>query len=101
MKKIITIKANHIVGVIILLINLCWIYFWAELFYEYHFTNILFLIMLPNWLLVLEMIIGILGILVGMQLICNKLKMKYAIPMAVVLWLIGIGVEFFSCVVFI
>ena len=56
-----TYRKNLIVGLIIIAVNLYWI--WDNLFlmYQYRFTGILWLFMYPDWVLILNAILGLLG----------------------------------------
>jgi len=74
-----THRKNLIVGLIIIAVNLYWI--WDNLFlmYQYPFTGILWLFMYPDWVLILNAILGLLGILIGINLVRQRMKIKYAI----------------------
>lgn len=70
---------NNIIGIIILIVNVIWTGHWIWLFYGYHFTEILWFYMYPDWILILNMIIGLIGITIGIRLIMNKIVIKKAI----------------------
>ncbi|MDR1761314.1 MAG: hypothetical protein LBR55_02575 [Bacteroidales bacterium] len=73
-------KKNTIIGIIILLINLGWFIFFSHLWYRYKFDEAaLFLFMFPDWIVILNIIIGFVGIVLGWKLIANKLKSKSTI----------------------
>jgi hypothetical protein len=70
---------NKIVGVIILIINIIWTGDWILLFYAYHFTGRLWLFMYPDWILVLNIIFGLIGITIGIRLVKGKIFIKKAL----------------------
>jgi len=61
-------------GIIQIVISIVFIYFHAGLFYGYNFTNILYLVMIPNWILILNMLLGIIGIFIGVKTYKGTLK---------------------------
>jgi len=65
-------KLNQVVGSIFLIINLIWIIIFSRLFYLYHFTTKLWFFMYPDWLLILNIGIGIFGIVIGLKIIKSK-----------------------------
>jgi len=70
---------NKIIGIIILILNLIWTGHWIWLFYGYHFTDILWFYMYPDWILTLNITIGLIGIIIGIRLIKNKIVIKKAL----------------------
>ena len=69
-------KINLIIGIILIIVNLLWTYHFAYFLYAYHFIEgILWLFMYPDWLLIVNILIGIIGIVLGVRLIKNKLKL--------------------------
>jgi len=70
---------NKIIGIIILILNLIWTGHWIWLFYGYHFTDILWFYMYPDWILTLNITIGLIGIIIGIRLIKNKIAIKKAL----------------------
>ena len=82
-------KKNQIVGLIFATINLLWTIHFACFFYKYHFiTGILYLFMYPDWFLIVNMTIGIIGFYISMLLFRNKLKMKFYLIIEIVLFLV-------------
>lgn len=70
---------NLIVGLIIIAVNLYWIWDNLYLMYQYRIAGILWLFMYPDWVLILNAIFGLIGILIGTNLIRQKMKIKNAI----------------------
>jgi hypothetical protein len=90
-----TYRKNLIVGLIIIAVNLYWI--WDNLFlmYQYRFTGILWLFMYPDWVLILNAILGLLGILIGINLVRQRMKIKYAILINGLLLIFGALIKLF------
>lgn len=82
-------KWNLIIGWIIVAINLYWI--WDNLFlmYRYRYTGVLWMFMYPDWVLVLNAILGLIGIYIGTRLIRQRMKIKYAILINALLFIFG------------
>ena len=54
-----------------------WFFGFAYLFYSYHFNKgILWFFMYPNWILILNMVIGIFGTVISFILVQGKLMLK-------------------------
>ena len=71
------IKINLIAGVVLITINTLWTYHFAYYLYSYHFRKeILWCMMYPNWILILNTLLGIMGIVIGIFLLKNQLKLK-------------------------
>ena len=69
-------KTNLIIGIILIIVNILWTYNFAYFLYSYHFREgILWLIMYPDWVLIVNILIGIIGVVLGVRLIKNKLKL--------------------------
>jgi len=91
---------NLIIGILIILLNLYWIYDNVNLYYLYHYTQIDFFIMIPDWVLLINTILGAIGIFIGARVILQKITIKKAIKIELVLILFGgfldwAGVELF------
>ncbi len=69
-----------------------WILQNLKLFYYYHFTNLLFLFKLPDWVLVLNIILGITGIWLGKYVYKGFWVVKKVIMYSIIILLI----EFFT-----
>ena len=93
MNKNIKINWNLITGLIITLINLYWIWYSLRLLYLYHYSNILFLIMIPDWLLILNSILGLVGIFIGLSIIRQKIMIKKGILIDLLIFLTGISLQ--------
>jgi len=80
---------NLITGLIILLINAYWIWNNLYLLYLYHYSSVLFLIMFPDWTLILNAVLGLIGTLIGIKVIRKKMKIKQGILTDLLILLIG------------
>ena len=76
-----TIKIDWVLvtGLVIILSNLYWIWDNLYLLYIYHFTGVLFLFMQPDWVLLLNAALGLLGVVIGISVIRLKTKTKQGI----------------------
>ena len=87
MKKV---KKNQVVGLIFETISLLWTIRFSGLFFAYHFgTGVLYLLMYPDWFLIVNMTIGIIGFYISVLLFRNKLKMKIFLTIDTFLFLVG------------
>ena len=83
-------KKNRIIGIILIILNALWIYHFAYFLYSYIFRPwILWLMMYPYWILILNIVIGITGIALGILLIKDKVKLKTCLIIEFVILLIG------------
>jgi len=69
-------NANIILGIIQIVLSIYWIYHIALLFYYYHFTDILFAFMYPDWVLFINIILSLINLYYGIKLTMNKVSMK-------------------------
>jgi hypothetical protein len=88
-------KGNEIAGITIVLLNLWWTSNWVWLFYAYDFSSILFYYMHPDWVLLLDIVIGFIGVLIGYIVFMYRLSVFKAIVLDSLLLILGISVSFF------
>ena len=79
-------KINKILGLVAIGINVLFVF--KSLYY---FTGILFLFMYPNWVLVINALLGIIGIYISILLFKNMIGIKLFLILTFVLWGIMIG----------
>ena len=72
-----------------------WIYFNINLFYRYHFTDILFAFRLPDWVLALEIILCLINLNFGIKLILNVETVLRSFLILLLTLLIGILINNF------
>ena len=84
-------KINKILGLVAIGINVLFVFKSLYLLYVYNFTGILFLFMYPNWVLVINALLGIIGIYISMLLFKNMIGIKLFLILIFVLWGITIG----------
>ena len=82
---------NKILGLIAICINVLLVLESIYLLYAHNFTGILFLFMYPNWVLVINALLGIIGIYISMLLFKNMIGIKLFLILIFVLWGITIG----------
>ncbi|WP_159520749.1 hypothetical protein [Sunxiuqinia indica] len=90
------IKNSLIVGLIIILVNLYWIWDNLYLLYQYHYTGNLFLFMIPDWALISNSVLGFVGVITGVLTAFEKLTIKKGILVSVLLIVIGTVMTFIS-----
>ncbi len=83
-------KSKQIVGLLIVIINTLWTVHWSLLLLAYHFTSILWLYMLPDWLLILNILIGLWGGYIGYRLIKSKISILIALTMDIFILIMGL-----------
>jgi len=79
MNKAIHINKNLVTGLTLIIVNLYWIWDNLYLLYLYHFTGMLFLFMYPDWVLLLNSVLGLIGFFIGIRVIRLKTKIKQGI----------------------
>ena len=84
-------KINKILGLVAIGINVLFVFKSLYLLYVYNFTGILFLFMYPNWVLVINALLGIIGIYISILLFKNMIGIKLFLILTFVLWGIMIG----------
>ena len=89
-------KWNLLAGLVIVGINLFWIWDNLYLLYQYHKMGILFLFMYPDWTLISNSVIGVIGVITGIITVIDKLTIKKGISVSVILIVIGMVIKFIS-----
>ena len=79
-------KINKILGLVAIGINVLFVFKSLYLLYVYNFTGILFLFMYPNWVLVINALLGIIGIYISILLFKNMIGIKLFLILTFVLW---------------
>jgi len=80
---------NKIIGFLIIGLSIYYLYHFANLFYLYEFTDINFFTMLPNWEIVLNLIIGSIGVITGVKVYKNKITIVKGLSIFVALVLMS------------
>jgi hypothetical protein len=81
----------RIFAIILILFSVCWGGYHIKLFYDYHCTSKFFIIMLPDWILLLNIGAGFIGIYLGFLTLKSKLKPLFVFIMSLLLFL-GLGI---------
>lgn len=87
------LSVKNIVGLIICLINIWWVYDNAYLLYCYHYKAIFYFMMYSDWILVVNSIIGLLGLVSGILIVNNKIKLRIAIILNLLIWTLGLLIK--------
>jgi hypothetical protein len=82
------IKTNKALGIIILAAGVSWIIEFSWLFYAYNYTDILWYYMFPQWVLIFNCTLGLIGVLIGYRLFAGKIAAKtaYFLQLLLLLW---------------
>ena len=75
-KNLNILNKNVIHGIIQMLFSVYWLWHYGRLMYLYHFTDIAFFFMYPDWKLILFITLSIFGITVGYIVLIKKMKIK-------------------------
>jgi hypothetical protein len=86
-------KAKLTMGLVLAVINILWTAHWIWLFYAYHFTSILWLFMYPDWVLILNISIGLIGVYIGYRLIKSKMSVLTALITDIPILILGLIVS--------
>ena len=70
---------NFVIGLIIISINLYWIWDNLYLMYRYRIPGIMWLFMYPDWVLILNAILGLIGIYMAILMIIERMKIIWTI----------------------
>tara|TARA_R110000772_G_scaffold35054_2_gene84690 strand:- start:489 stop:953 length:465 start_codon:yes stop_codon:yes gene_type:complete len=90
---LIFLKQRKIIGLIIITVNLFWTWFSLDLLYKYHFTEFHPTFYILNWILIMNSIFAIVGIVIGFKLINKKITIKRALLTNFTLILIGLIIQ--------
>jgi hypothetical protein len=82
-------KLNIVLGIIQIILSVFWIYQMISLYYYYHFTDILFAFMFPDWVLFLNVLLSIVNLYFGIKLMKGKISKKRSYMTMVILIIIG------------
>ena len=82
-------NTNIVLGLIQIVLSAYWIYEMISLYYKYHYTDILFAFMYPNWVLFINVLFSIINIYFGIKLINGKVSSKRSYLTMMILVIIG------------
>ncbi len=89
-------KRHFLLGLILALLGLYWIALNIELLYNYHFNNLLYNFMYPDWVLVVDIILGATTFILGIKVIGRTMNILNAYVSFSILLLIVILMDNFS-----
>lgn len=89
-------KTNKILGLITICINVLLFFKSLYLLFTYNFTDKLFLFMYPNWVLLINALLGIIGAYIALLLFENMIGIKLFLIVTLVLWFISLSNYFLS-----
>lgn len=88
-------KTYKVIGIIAMFINTLILLDSIYRYYAYNFTGRLFYVMMPNYVLLINAIIGIIGIFVSVWLYKKIIGIRFFSIVSAVLWLITLSNYFF------
>ena len=89
-------NTNKILGLITICINVLLFFKSLYLLFVYNFTDRLFLFMYPNWVLLINALLGIIGAYIALLLFKNMIGFKLFLIVQLVLWFISLSNYFLS-----
>jgi len=78
-----------VLGLIQMVLSVYWIYEMISLYYKYHYTDILFAFMYPNWVLFLNILLSLMNLYFGIKLLNGKIPIKRSYLTMLTLIIIG------------
>jgi hypothetical protein len=85
---------SKINGVILILLSSYWIYRNIKIIIDYEVSSVLYVFMIPGWVLIFESIIGLAGIVIGLSVYSGKWTIIRGYLTTVILWLAGQILEY-------
>lgn len=76
-----------------MLLNSYWVWHHVRLFYLYHYTDVLFGFMIPDWALALYVFLGLIGIYLGIRILKNTLTIKKGLIINLSIFTLSILIE--------
>ena len=83
-----TFKMDRIMGLVVICINVLLLIQSLYLLYAYNLTNRLFLFMYPNWVLLINALLAVIGNYTPILVIKNKIGLKTFLKKTLLFWLI-------------
>jgi hypothetical protein len=88
-------KANKILGLIAVCINTLLVLNSLYWYYAYNFTNIMYLVMIPYRVLLVNALLGIIGVFMSVMLYKKTVSIKLFLIVTLTLWLVTLSNYFF------
>lgn len=76
------------------IVNLLWAIEFSKLYYSYHYTDVLYVYMYPDWILFLNIAIGLAGMWMGTLLILRKIELRKALIIDITLLFVGFCIAY-------
>ena len=83
-----TFKMDRIMGLVVICTNVLLLIQSLYLLYAYNLTNRLFLFMYPNWVLLINALLAVIGNYTPILVIKNKIGLKTFLKTTLLFWLI-------------
>jgi|UPI000837E524 hypothetical protein len=85
------LKINKVFGIIATGISTLLLFKSFYLLYCYKFTNLLFLFMYPNWILLINAVFGTIGIYISILLCKERIRFRLFLILILLIWLLAFG----------
>jgi len=80
---------NIVLGLFQILLSVYWIYEMISLYYKYHYTDILFAFIYPDWVLICNILLSIVNLFFGIKLWNKKISIKRSYLTMLILITVG------------
>jgi glucose uptake protein GlcU len=84
---------SKILGLLLVIVGVYWTLKFLWLFYAYNFTEVLFAFMLPDYVLIINILIGLTIILFGIRTLKKQMKLSRSLLYSISLIAVGIILE--------
>jgi len=92
-------KTGHLVGGLgIIAFNLLWVWFWVDMYHHYQNAYLLFIYMVPDWIIFMNIGLGFVGILIGFLVISKSIGVKIGVMIDATLLLLGFGTDLITTI---
>lgn len=83
------IKNSKIYSTLLICYSIFWVWIHASTLYKYHFPESIYVRMYPDWILILNILLGLLGIGIGTRLIIKVSKTHKLLILVLILFVIA------------
>jgi hypothetical protein len=84
---------NYIIGFSLIIVNSFWVAICIHFLIVYHLHHTSFVSQIPDWVLIMNAVLGASGILVGIKVIQNKIIIPFGVLIQIALIIIGLLVQ--------
>ncbi|WP_417590568.1 hypothetical protein [Owenweeksia hongkongensis] len=85
---------ERIAGIAEVAISLLWFYRNWRIMQDYQIEGILYAFMISHWVLVMECLVGVIGVVLGILVFTKKMRIKIGFLAFALFWAVGFIIEF-------